>query len=142
MKKEKFNITGMTCAACQANITKKVGKLEGVVLINTKKKPADFQQFPKLAGLKVATVDASAIAVRNRLGSAMSPIVNTAILGAFCKITGICAIDAVCASIKKGVPVKAEANAKAAKEAFDEVKFPVEEEAAPEADTAEEGQSA
>jgi heavy metal translocating P-type ATPase len=30
MKKEKFNITGMTCAACQANITKKVGKLEGV----------------------------------------------------------------------------------------------------------------
>lgn len=30
MKKEKFNITGMTCAACQANITRRVGKLEGV----------------------------------------------------------------------------------------------------------------
>ncbi len=30
MKKEKFSITGMTCAACQANITKKVGKLAGV----------------------------------------------------------------------------------------------------------------
>ncbi len=30
MKKEKFNVTGMTCAACQANITKKVGKLNGV----------------------------------------------------------------------------------------------------------------
>lgn len=117
-------------------------KREGWVLINSKKAPEEISSHPKLAGLRVATVDASGIAVRNRLGSAMSPIVNTAILGAFCRITGICAIDAVCASIKKGVPVKAEANAKAAKEAFDEVKFPVEEEAAPEADTAEEGQSA
>jgi heavy metal translocating P-type ATPase len=34
MKKEKFNLTGMTCAACQANITKKVGKLEGVAEVD------------------------------------------------------------------------------------------------------------
>jgi Pyruvate/2-oxoacid:ferredoxin oxidoreductase gamma subunit len=74
-------------------------------------------------GLKVATVDASSIAVRNRLGSAMSPIVNTAILGAFCKITNICSIESVCEAIKKGVPIKADANSKAAKEAFENVKF-------------------
>lgn len=30
MKTEKFNITGMTCAACQANITRTVQKLDGV----------------------------------------------------------------------------------------------------------------
>ena len=30
MKNEKYNITGMTCAACQANITRHVQKLEGV----------------------------------------------------------------------------------------------------------------
>ena len=30
MKTEKFSITGMTCAACQANITRCVSKLEGV----------------------------------------------------------------------------------------------------------------
>ncbi len=30
MKQQTFNITGMTCAACQANITKNVSKLEGV----------------------------------------------------------------------------------------------------------------
>ena len=34
MKKEKFNITGMTCAACQANITRNVGKLDGVREVN------------------------------------------------------------------------------------------------------------
>lgn len=117
-------------------------KGEGWVLINSKKGPEEVSSHPKLAGLKVATVDASGVAVRNRLGSAMSPIVNTAILGAFCRITGICAIDAVCASIKKGVPVKAEANAKAAREAYEEVKFPAAEEAAPEAPVAKEGEIA
>ena len=30
MKTERFNITGMTCAACQANITRTVQKLDGV----------------------------------------------------------------------------------------------------------------
>ena len=27
MKKEKYNVTGMTCAACQANVTRCVQKL-------------------------------------------------------------------------------------------------------------------
>ena len=30
MKTEKFNVTGMTCAACEANVTRSVKKLEGV----------------------------------------------------------------------------------------------------------------
>ncbi len=30
MKTEKYNVTGMTCAACQANVTRSVQKLEGV----------------------------------------------------------------------------------------------------------------
>ena len=34
MKTEKYNITGMTCAACQANITRSVQKLEGVQTVN------------------------------------------------------------------------------------------------------------
>ena len=34
MKKEKFDITGMTCAACQANITKRVQKLGGIQNVN------------------------------------------------------------------------------------------------------------
>ena len=30
MKTQKFNVTGMTCAACQANVTRRVKKLDGV----------------------------------------------------------------------------------------------------------------
>ena len=30
MKNEKFNVTGMTCAACQANVSKTVSKLNGI----------------------------------------------------------------------------------------------------------------
>lgn len=95
---------------------------EGWILINTKRAPAELSGIAALSGLRIAAVDASAIAVRNRLGSASSPIVNTAILGAFCRITGVCSIDAVCGAITKGVPVNAEANAKAAREAWGEVK--------------------
>ena len=34
MKTEKYNVTGMTCAACQANVTRCVTKLEGVEDVN------------------------------------------------------------------------------------------------------------
>ena len=34
MQTQKFNITGMTCAACQANITRNVSKLPGVQNVN------------------------------------------------------------------------------------------------------------
>ena len=30
MKKQEFNVTGMTCAACQANVEKTVKKIPGV----------------------------------------------------------------------------------------------------------------
>lgn len=98
-------------------------KGDGWILINTKKSSSDFDAIKKTTKTNIATVDANGIAVRNRLGSATSPIVNTAICGAFCKISGICNIEALCESIKKGVPIKADANAKAAREAFDEVSF-------------------
>lgn len=97
-------------------------KKDGWVLVNTKNKISK-ERYDLLRDYRVATVDASAIAVRNRLGNATSPIVNTAILGAFARITGICGIDSVCAAIKKGVPIKPEENARAAREAFEEVKF-------------------
>ena len=34
MKTEKYNVTGMTCAACQANVTRCVQKLDGVDDVN------------------------------------------------------------------------------------------------------------
>jgi len=94
----------------------------GVILINTKLDPAAFRKNPRLAENRIATVDANAIAIRHRVGSATSPIVNTAILGAFCRVTEICSIDSVCQAIKKGVPIKPDANAAAAHDAYEEVK--------------------
>lgn len=34
MKTEKYQVSGMTCAACQANVTRCVGRLEGVSDVN------------------------------------------------------------------------------------------------------------
>jgi len=92
----------------------------GWVLINTTHKP---DEFPQLKDYKVATVDASAIAIRNRLGSPSSPIVNTAILGAMSKAIGLAKIESVCEAIMEEAPIKPEANAQAAREAYEEVTF-------------------
>jgi 2-oxoisovalerate/pyruvate ferredoxin oxidoreductase gamma subunit len=93
-------------------------KREGFVLVNSGRRP---DAFPRLAGLRVATVDAGRIAVENRLGSASSPIVNTAILGAFARVSGLVGIDSVVKAILDEVPIKPEANAQAARRAFDSV---------------------
>jgi len=95
----------------------------GVVLINTKHEPDLFRQNPKLAENKIATVDANAIAIRHKVGSATSPIVNTAITGAFIKVTEICSIESLCNAIMKGVPIKPDANAAAARDAYAEVRI-------------------
>ena len=92
----------------------------GLVLINSTRKPTEFTE---LSQYKVACVDASAIAAKNRLGSPSSPIVNTAILGAFAKISGLASVDSICEAIREEVPVKPDANAKAAREAYEQVNF-------------------
>jgi len=92
-------------------------KREGWVIVNT---AHGAEAFPQLAGLRVATVDASKIAVKNRLGAASSPIVNTAILGAFARVTGLVSIESVKKAILDDAPIRPEANAQAAQEAFDQ----------------------
>jgi len=67
----------------------------------------------------VVSVDANKIAVKHRLGSRQAPIVNTAILGAFSKLSGIIGIEAIEEAIRESVPVKPEENAKATHEAFE-----------------------
>jgi 2-oxoacid:acceptor oxidoreductase gamma subunit (pyruvate/2-ketoisovalerate family) len=87
----------------------------GTILINTPKPP---EAYPALqARFRVATVDASAIALRNRLGSRTQPIVNTAILGAFAAFTGAVGLESVCTAIREEVPHHPEANEAAAREA-------------------------
>jgi len=48
MKTEKFDVVGMSCAACAAHIEKEVGKLEGVKKVNvnllTNSMVVDFEE--------------------------------------------------------------------------------------------------
>ncbi|MHC4768791.1 MAG: 2-oxoacid:acceptor oxidoreductase family protein, partial [Planctomycetota bacterium] len=56
-------------------------KANGWILINTNKSIEEFgEQFH---GCRVATIDATSIARKNKLGTATVPIVNTALVGAF-----------------------------------------------------------
>ena len=90
----------------------------GWVLINSGQPPSAFGLPPRF---RVATVDANTIAVKYRLGPRNTPIVNTAILGAFARITGIVSLDAVANAVYAAVPSKREDNVAATREAFEAV---------------------
>lgn len=92
----------------------------GLILINTKKKPKDFKFARKV---KVATVDATSIALRYGLGTKAAPIVNTPMLGAFSKASKEVGLDSVLASIKKRISVKTNENIEAARGAYDAVNW-------------------
>ncbi len=94
----------------------------GWILVNSERAPEDFPELSN-GGWKVATVDASAIAARLRLGNRSNPIVNTAILGAIARVTELVKLDSVTEAIAQGVPVHPENNVAAAREAFDAVVF-------------------
>ncbi|MDZ7262463.1 MAG: 2-oxoacid:acceptor oxidoreductase family protein [candidate division KSB1 bacterium] len=90
-------------------------KQGGWILINSPRRPEELSLSP---AFKVATVDANAIAVSYQLGTKTTPIVNTAILGAFSKITNLVGLDSVVQAIREDVPFKKEENAAAAKDAY------------------------
>ncbi|UCH85797.1 MAG: 2-oxoacid:acceptor oxidoreductase family protein [Candidatus Latescibacterota bacterium] len=89
----------------------------GWILLNTHNKPDEFDYAKSF---RVATVDAFAIAIRHHLGSRSTPIVNTAILGAFARCTGLVKIDSVVDAIADAVPFNAAGNRQAAIDAFEE----------------------
>jgi 2-oxoacid:acceptor oxidoreductase gamma subunit (pyruvate/2-ketoisovalerate family) len=92
-------------------------KEKGWILINSSKdlEVGDFSKY------KVAIVDAGAIAFSHKLGAPTAPVINTAILGAFSKITGMVTIGSVIRAIRDNVPDKQEENVAAAREAYSKV---------------------
>ncbi|MFZ2053798.1 MAG: 2-oxoacid:acceptor oxidoreductase family protein [Candidatus Aminicenantales bacterium] len=88
----------------------------GVIIINSEKDPASFK-FPEK--FKVATINATGIAVKRKLGTLAAPIVNTAIVGAVVKILDLTKLEPLLAAIKEGVPIRQEDNMAAAKEAYE-----------------------
>ncbi len=93
----------------------------GKIIINTEREPGDFS-FPGAENPQVYTVDCSSIAIKYGLGSEASPIVNTAILGAVAKATGLASIEKIMDAIKERIPVNKEKNAEAAKETYEQLK--------------------
>ncbi|MGD1061586.1 MAG: 2-oxoacid:acceptor oxidoreductase family protein, partial [Methanomassiliicoccales archaeon] len=94
-------------------------KPDGSVLINTTKAPEDATS---IKWRSLATVDATGVALRHGLGSENSPIVNTAIIGAFCRLCPQVPIESIVESIMKAAPSRKQENADAAREAYDMVK--------------------
>jgi len=93
-------------------------KKGGTILVNTSS-PIGLFNFPE--EYSAAAVDAAGIAVKHNIGTKSMPIVNTSILGAFAKFTGIVGIDAIVEAIREGVPIMRDKNAEAAMEAYNAV---------------------
>lgn len=96
-------------------------KPDGAIIINTVR-PAETFAFPGTTRAKVYTVDCSSIALRHGLGTKEAPIVNTTILGAVAKATGIVSIESIVSAVREKMSGKPDENARAAQEAFNLVK--------------------
>ena len=92
-------------------------KAGGWIIVNSDRRPEELELPERF---KVATVDANRIAVKHRLGSPTNPIVNTAILGAFARITRLVGLDPLLEAVREAVPLQKEANVAATREAYEE----------------------
>lgn len=91
---------------------------DGWVVVNTPDPPTMLEID---AWFRIATVDASAIAMRHGLGTAAQPVVNTAILGAFVRATELVDLDDLLTAIEHEVPAKTAENMAAARAAYEDV---------------------
>jgi pyruvate ferredoxin oxidoreductase gamma subunit/2-oxoisovalerate ferredoxin oxidoreductase gamma subunit len=91
------------------------------MIINSERPPEAFSFDLEV---KVATVDASGIALGHGLGSRTAPIVNTAIVGALARCTALVCLSSVKEAVEEVVPEDPEKNRAAVEEAFQKVRFP------------------
>lgn len=99
------------------NVTEGLKK-DGLILMNTTKKPEET----KFNGQRIATIDATEIAIELGLLVAGFPVVNTTIVGAFAKATGEIKLESFLKTIRETWSGSAgEKNAKAAKLAYEQL---------------------
>ncbi|MBN2448103.1 MAG: 2-oxoacid:acceptor oxidoreductase family protein [Phycisphaerae bacterium] len=93
-------------------------RTDGWVILNTSEAPEAYAEV--FRGRRVATIDATRIAVENGLGTKTVPIVNTTLLGAVARVYGleVTDIEAALEEMKFGG-----GNVPAAKTAFDQVRM-------------------
>ena len=92
----------------------------GWVLVNASRQPETLNIF---SGFQLAWVDATGIAIRNRLGTTTHPIINTAMLGAFTRMLEMPPLDMVFDAINEDITVKPQQNIKASKDAYERVRL-------------------
>ncbi len=90
----------------------------GLLLVNSPRRP---EELAGLGPFRIAAVDAARIALRHGLGSVTLPIVNTAVLGAFARVSGVVSLDAVRAAIESFSPARQVENAAAASDGYTDV---------------------
>ena len=95
-------------------------KPNGLLLVNTAN-PIEALCAP--SQIRLATVDATLIALDHRLGTRMLPIVNTAILGALAQVSGAVSLEALGRAIEQFVPARPDDNRRAAEDGYREVRW-------------------
>ncbi len=91
-------------------------KTGGSVLINTK---LGIDRFSNWRAHRIGLVDACAIAADTGLGDNF----NTAVLGAYVRMTGLVKIETLDAVIRQMIPAKVELNVRAARRGYDEIRI-------------------
>ena len=76
----------------------------GLIIINTHLAPEKFNLDSRF---RVATVDAVAIAVKHHLTKDGFPVINTPMLGAFAKMTGLVSLENIEKALKSKLPKEA-----------------------------------
>ncbi|MBL7192223.1 2-oxoacid:acceptor oxidoreductase family protein [bacterium] len=90
----------------------------GIILISSER---DAESFGFPDKYKTVAFNAAEIALRHRLGTQTQPIINTAVIGAWAKVTGFVSLEAVIAAVREEMPFRTEDNALAAAEAYEAV---------------------
>ncbi len=86
----------------------------GSILINSR---SGIEHFPALRAFKIGLVDASGIAKNAGLGDNF----NTAMLGAYARLTGLINLDTLIAAVRKMVPSKVDVNVQAVERAYETI---------------------
>ncbi len=87
----------------------------GLLLVNTTHAP---ETLAAPGGVRRAAVDATHIALAHGLGTAMLPIVNTAVLGALARATEVVSLEALSRAVEQFVPARPEENRLAARDGY------------------------
>jgi 2-oxoacid:acceptor oxidoreductase gamma subunit (pyruvate/2-ketoisovalerate family)/2-oxoacid:acceptor oxidoreductase delta subunit (pyruvate/2-ketoisovalerate family) len=94
-------------------------KPHGLLLVNT---PRTAESLVAPVGVHRAAVDATRIALAHDLGTPMLPIVNTAVLGALARATGVVSLESLSRAIDQFVPARPQENRLAARDGYTNVR--------------------